>query len=144
MANVKNAFSLLAGGGDGGDQAFQAAKSKKKNKKKVHAEPVDGAAQQAAPSIKAATPPAAAPQPQTAYDAGLALEAAAVAAVSGERGALAAEWTEQVRGRVDLRQRRRRGWLRQGYAAPLRASASSNSWMPVHAAAGAAWRHSVH
>jgi hypothetical protein len=118
MANVKNAFSLLAGGGDGGDQAFQAAKSKKKSKKKVQAEPVDGAEQQAGPSIKAATPPAAPPQPQTAHDAGLALEAAAVAAVSDERGHLASEWTEQVRPRAE--QRRRRGWCRQGSAAKRR------------------------
>ncbi|KAL4421449.1 hypothetical protein ABPG75_010740 [Micractinium tetrahymenae] len=88
---LRNAFDLLA---EGGEQAAGASsKTKKKNKKKgsgVAIEPAITQNQQPAA-------PAPEPQPvQSVRDAGEALEAAAVAAGPGELGSLAADWAEQV------------------------------------------------
>lgn len=97
MASVKNSFSLLLGGGEqAAAPSGGAGKNKKRSKKKAggagNAEAGSATQQQ-----QAAPPPREEPQLQTLAEAAAGLEAAAVAAQIGERGALAQEWADQVR-----------------------------------------------
>ena len=101
-AMFANSYSLLAGNGEDPQPVPNAkgaaVKPKKPKKKKgTSAAPEE----QPAPVITpppAAPAPSAAKGPQTANDAGQALESSAVAAGAGEWGSLALQWTDQVGG----------------------------------------------
>lgn len=104
MASTRNAYELLLGGGAPAAGSTGAAK-KKKNKKKGGGGAAAGEAQPAAAPAAPAPAPVPAPtqpQVQSLRDAAEGLEAAAVAAQAGERGALAQDWADQVRRAVGL------------------------------------------
>lgn len=94
---LRNAFDLLAGGAEQPVVAAGKA-SKKKSKKKGGGGGAIAEAQGPVIAVQAPVEPAPAPRVQTAKEAGEALEAAVVAAASGELGALALDWAEQVGG----------------------------------------------
>lgn len=100
MASTRNAFDLLGAGGESLQGVASAAAAKKQCKKKGKGGAAGGAAAAEEPAItqQQAAEPAAAPQQQlsSAKEAGDALEAAAIAAAPGERGALAQDWVDQV------------------------------------------------
>lgn len=125
MASTRNAFDLLKAGGEslqGVASAAQGAAAAKKRKKKGKGG--QAAAEEATPIAEPQAPgPQAAPQQLTsAREAGDALEAAAIAAAAGERGALAQDWVDQV----GCRRRRRAGAV---------AVLTSVAWQPSSRAA---------